>query len=81
MKSDKPNVSKCINEEHLTVHDMVKSLRSYYSEESKYSIQLAKNGDENDKRVAREISRVMDNVDRICRIAESYAESHGIRRE
>lgn len=75
MSVQKPKMQN-IKQKHETVQDVVDSLRQYYNEESAYIISLAKNGDEHDKEIAREISRVIDNVDRICRIAESYAKKH-----
>lgn len=80
MTVQKPTMRN-IKQEHVSIHDLVDSFRKYYAEESAYINSLAKNGDEHDKKVAREISRVIDNLDRICRIAESYAEKHGIPRE
>lgn len=68
----KPSMAN-IPQKHETVQDVVDSFRAYYREESAYINELAKQGTEHDKQIAREISRVIDNVDRICRIAESYA--------
>lgn len=68
----KPSMAN-IKRNHETVQDLVDSFRAYYADESAYINDLAKNGDENDKQVAREISRVIDNLDRLCRIAESQA--------
>ena len=60
-----------------SVQEVVDSFRTYYSKESNHINTMARDGDESDKIIAREISRVIDNIDRICRIAECYAEKNG----